>query len=90
MNKNMSENAAFEAPTKLWSHSNPNSTQIYAFKEHIAQKYQLTLPSYHELWQWSVDHPALFWEEIWHQTAIIAAKSYNFVRLHGPSSSIFD
>jgi acetoacetyl-CoA synthetase len=79
MIQNMSENCAIEAPTKLWSHPNPKSTQIYAFKEHIARKYQLTLPSYHELWQWSVDHPALFWEEIWHQTAIIAAKPYNFV-----------
>jgi hypothetical protein len=86
----MSEHAAFDVPTKLWSHSSPKDTQIYAFKEHVAQKYQLTLPTYHELWQWSIDHPASFWEEIWHQTGIIEAKPYNSVRLHISRYSVCD
>jgi acetoacetyl-CoA synthetase len=76
---NMSENTAFDAPTKLWTHSSPQDTQIYAFKDQIAQKYKLTLPTYQALWQWSVDHPASFWEEIWHHTGIVEAKSYNSV-----------
>lgn len=67
------------APTKLWTHTNPENTQIHAFKKHVAQKYQLTLPTYHELWRWSVDHPAAFWEEIWHETGIIAPNAYNSV-----------
>ena len=75
----MSQDNPLDAPAKLWSHPSPEKSQIYAFKEHVARKYQLDLPTYHELWQWSVDHPAVFWEEIWHQTGIIAPNQYNLV-----------
>ena len=84
----MSQNTAFDAPTKLWAHPNPSGTQLHTFKEQVAQKYKLSLPTYHDLWQWSVDHAALFWEEIWCRTGIVAAKPYNTVRLSHPSPSV--
>ena len=75
----MSQDKPVDAPTKLWTHPSPEKSQIYFFKEQIAQKHGLDLPSYHELWQWSVDHPAAFWEEIWRQTGIVAPNAYNSV-----------
>ena len=75
----MSENNAPEAAVELWRHSHPESTQIYAFKNHVSKKYKIDLPTFHELWSWSVDHPASFWEEIWQRTGISATKKYTSV-----------
>ena len=69
---------------ELWSHPRPESTEFYAFQHHVAKKHAIDVSSYHDLWQWSVDHPSAFWEEIWHYTGIKAHKQYDSVRL-GPS-----
>jgi hypothetical protein len=84
----MSENDALEAAVELWRHSKPESTQVYAFKSHVSKKYKLDLASFNELWQWSVDHPASFWEEIWLWTGIYSTKKYTSVgRPHSHISS---
>lgn len=64
---------------ELWRHSNPENTQFYAFQQHVQQKYNNVGDSYQDLWQWSVDNPAAFWEEIWHYTGIRASKGYDKV-----------
>lgn len=63
----------------LWKHSDPTRTQYYAFQQHVKQKHNAIGDSYQDLWQWSVDNPAQFWEEIWHYTAIIASRPYDRV-----------
>lgn len=69
-----------DAETKeLWRPSAPEKTQMFKFKTYISQKYNLELKSYDELWQWSVSHPAEFWEEVWHQTGVKAHKTYSKV-----------
>lgn len=68
-----------QQPVELWRNSNPQSTQIYAFQQHVKQKHELKGDTYQDLWQWSVDHPAAFWEEIWHYTGIKASKPYDTV-----------
>jgi acetoacetyl-CoA synthetase len=65
---------------ELWRHSNPENTAMYKFKELISEKYNLEFSAYHDLWQWSVDHPGLFWEEVWHFTGIKAHEPYKTVR----------
>ncbi|KAK2745233.1 hypothetical protein FQN57_003928 [Myotisia sp. PD_48] len=64
---------------ELWRHSSPESTQIHHFKQHIAEKNSLPFETYDDLWRWSVDYPAKFWEEIWHYTGIKAHKPYDIV-----------
>lgn len=66
-------------PKELWRPSNPESTQIYQFKNRIIQKHGLSLQDYHDLREWSIRSPALFWEEIWHYTGIKAHKTYDSV-----------
>ena len=66
-------------PVELWRHSNPKNTTIYKFKELISSKYILDLPTYHDLWQWSVNEPASFWEEVWHFTGIKTHAQYKTV-----------
>ncbi|KAK6381324.1 hypothetical protein LTS17_004381 [Exophiala oligosperma] len=70
-------NGVHEATVKLWQHPHPEQTQLYAFQQLVAKKHGVHTSSYKELWQWSVDHPALFWEEVWHYTGIKAHKHYD-------------
>lgn len=65
---------------ELWRNSEPEKTQIYAFQQHVKQKHNIKADNYHDLWQWSVDDPAKFWEEVWHYTGIKAATPYEKVR----------
>lgn len=65
---------------ELWRHSNPKDTQFYAFQQHVKQKHNIAGESYEDLWQWSVDNPAAFWEEIWHYTGIKASTPYKKVK----------
>ena len=77
-----------ESPNReLWRHPDPKSTQMYAFKEYISQKYAIDLPDYDALHQWSVSAVASFWEEIWHETGIIAQQVYDSV--FDPNSNMF-
>ncbi|ETI21652.1 acetoacetate-CoA ligase [Cladophialophora carrionii CBS 160.54] len=64
---------------ELWRHPRPESTEFFAFQQHVAKKHGVPTSSYHDLWQWSVDHPGAFWEEVWHYTGIKAHKQYDKV-----------
>lgn len=65
---------------ELWRHPHPQTTQFYAFQQHLRNKYPLESDSYSDLWQWSVNNPSDFWEEIWHYTGVKAHKTYESVR----------
>lgn len=73
--------SAFFDNRELWRHVHPEQTQIYAFQEHVGKKHGLQIHTYKDLHQWSVSHPASFWEEVLHWTG---------VRLHQSYSSTFD
>jgi acetoacetyl-CoA synthetase len=64
---------------ELWRHSNPERTTLHKFKELISSKFGVGFPTYHDLWQWSVNQPASFWEEVWHFTGIRAHEPYKEV-----------
>ncbi|RMZ76886.1 hypothetical protein DV738_g4744, partial [Chaetothyriales sp. CBS 135597] len=74
----MAVNGVTESPVEeaveLWRPSNPQGTQLYAFLQSIKQKHGLTGESYNDLWQWSVDHPGTFWQEIWEYTGLKTSK----------------
>lgn len=63
---------------ELWRHPKPEGTAFYDFQQRVKQKHGVD-GDYHDLWRWSVEQPAAFWEEIWHYTGIKAQKPYNKV-----------
>ncbi|KAF3910775.1 hypothetical protein ABW20_dc0101357 [Dactylellina cionopaga] len=67
------------SPKLLWTHPAPEKTNLYRFKEHIIKKYQVELgpeTAPNSLYQWSIDHPAEFWAEVWDFTGVKAARPY--------------
>ncbi len=75
-------------PAELWRHANPETTQMYRFLQCVHSKYNLRLASYADLYKWSVDDIAAFWEETWRFVGIRASKPYHEVGLnHRPLSS---
>lgn len=71
---------------ELWRHPRPETTEMYAFQQHLIKKHSTPLESYNDLWKWSIDNPAHFWEEIWHYTGIKAHKTYDLVCQEYPHS----
>lgn len=67
----------------IWSPQNTSSSQMARFTRHIEKKHGVKLPTYDELHQWSVDHSAEFWENIWQDFSIIHSQPYNTVIKNG-------
>lgn len=49
------------------------------FRERVNHKYSLSLANYTDLWQWSVEHYHLFWEELFLYTHILHSSPYDEV-----------
>ncbi|KAE8309579.1 hypothetical protein BDV41DRAFT_567281 [Aspergillus transmontanensis] len=75
----MSSNGVPTGSKELWRHNSPQDTQIYDFMMKLNAEHGLSLKSYDDLWRWSISKPALFWERIWHYTAIKSHKLYDRV-----------
>lgn len=52
---------------------------MYEFKTLVEKKYHVKLNGYEALRQWSINHIAQFWEEIWHFTGIRASTPFTKV-----------
>lgn len=63
----------------LWTHKNPASTRMWAFKTLIEAKYNLSLPDYEALWKWSITELDAFWSEVWHFTGVRASQPFTKV-----------
>ena len=63
----------------LWTPSSPEKTQIDALRRAINDIHSQSLEDYSELYQWSVDHPAEFWEIVWKENNVIASEPYTQV-----------
>ncbi len=72
-------NGMHDETVELWRHPHPEKSEFYAFQQHVAKKHGVPTTAYHDLWQWSVDHPGAFWEEVYNYTGIRAHKRYDFV-----------
>lgn len=66
---------------KLWEGSTTfkKNSHLYAYQKWLADNLNLSFNSYQELWQWSVDHVADFWESLWNYFNIISHKPYKEV-----------
>ncbi len=68
-------------PAPLWqpSASFVASSNLLKYQNWLKSQYSLYFDTYAELWQWSVDHPANFWESI---------AQYFDVRFHAPFRNV--
>ncbi|KUI59533.1 Acetoacetyl-CoA synthetase [Cytospora mali] len=69
----------------LWRHPNPADTQLAHFMRHVSHKYGLELEAYPKLYQWSIDHIADFWAEVWDFCGIANSRRYDTVLPEGSS-----
>lgn len=63
----------------LWTPSQPENTQMSQFMDSVNVANKLTLSSYEELHNWSIQHPATFWKHLWNESNIIHSSSYSQV-----------
>ena len=57
----------------LWTPSPQRiaDANITAFARRVEARHRVTLPDYHALWRWSIDHPEAFWREVWDDAGVI-------------------
>lgn len=67
------------APSELWRHPNPTTTEMWKFLEHVNLKYGLQIADYPGLHRWSIDNVGSFWEEVWHFTGIRSSQPFREV-----------
>lgn len=51
----------FAVDTIVWQPKHPEKTRLWQFMRCAERKYNLTLPDYQTLHQWSITHPTQFW-----------------------------
>ncbi len=65
----------------LWRPSNEyiRQSNLRHYQDWLETHYQLRLYDYAELWEWSVEQPAQFWESIWQYFEVISHTPYREV-----------
>lgn len=65
----------------LWTPTSGTVEQsnLSQYQHWLKEKKNLSFGSYHELWQWSVNHPGPFWKSIWEYFGILHDGSFSFV-----------
>ncbi|KAL6786658.1 hypothetical protein J3E68DRAFT_211189 [Trichoderma sp. SZMC 28012] len=64
---------------ELWRHAEPASTPMWQFLQTVNQKHNLHLTGYPDLYKWSVDNVAQFWDEVWQFVGIVSSQPYSHV-----------
>ncbi|XP_038056888.1 acetoacetyl-CoA synthetase-like [Patiria miniata] len=63
----------------MWTPDRKKRTNMDAFRQEVNQNYNLKLETYDELWRWSTENYADFWEACWKFVDIVHSKSYDQV-----------
>ncbi|KAK5994540.1 Malonamoyl-CoA synthetase vrtB [Cladobotryum mycophilum] len=79
MGSTLNSEAVNGQPKELWRHPDPSSTSMWNFLQTVNKKHGLHLKGYPDLYKWSIDDVALFWEEVWHFVGVVASKSFDQV-----------
>lgn len=74
-----------EAVAALWrpSAARIEESQMEHFRRSIELRYGVDLPDYTSLHQWSIEHPSLFWGEVWRDAGIVASSDHQDVLTGG-------
>jgi acetoacetyl-CoA synthetase len=59
------------------------SAQLTEFARWAVRRHRLDLETYPEFYRWTVDNPELFWDAVWDQCRVIAAKKGSTVLVDG-------
>ena len=67
--------------TALWQPSpeEKEKTLLTRFSNKVQARYQLQDTEYSTLHQWSIEHPELFWQEVWRDCEVRSSASWNKV-----------
>ncbi len=73
-------------PAPLWqpSETTSASANIVHYQTWLESRHNLHFTAYSELWQWSVAHPANFWESLWQYFDILHHTPYRQVMSDAP------
>ncbi|MBW2072726.1 MAG: AMP-binding protein, partial [Deltaproteobacteria bacterium] len=65
----------------LWqpSAARVKSTNMYDFLQYVNNRYDYSLHTYDELYQWSIDNSPEFWSTLWDYTEVIHSSPYQQV-----------
>ncbi|CCO26473.1 acetoacetyl-CoA synthetase [Rhizoctonia solani AG-1 IB] len=63
--------ADLDSAKLLWTPANAHETRTTQFMRKVNAKYGLSLSSYDQLWSWSTENIAEFWDLVWEDTNII-------------------
>ncbi|KAE8418536.1 hypothetical protein BDV36DRAFT_295179 [Aspergillus pseudocaelatus] len=66
-------------PRKLWEHPCPASTNIGRFRASLERHTGQTLPTFHDLHQYSIQQRSLFWDFCWQYFQLIHEGSFEIV-----------
>jgi acetoacetyl-CoA synthetase len=75
----MSEQSSSRLPLWVPSEERKREANITRFMEEVNQRHNLSLKSYPELYQWSVDHIPDFWAAMWDFVEIKSSKRFDQV-----------
>ena len=59
-------------------------SHLRKYQDWLETHHQMRLYDYHELWEWSVERPAAFWETIWQYFEVISHSPYTRVMSDDP------
>ncbi|KAH0144947.1 acetoacetate-CoA ligase, partial [Aureobasidium melanogenum] len=65
--------------SELWRHLAPETTQMWKFLQTVNKEKSLELKDYNDLYNWSIDQTAEFWDAVWQFTGIKASVPYDEV-----------
>jgi hypothetical protein len=63
----------------LYRPPNPASTATFRFLNSVNVTFNLSLTSYHDLYNWSITHIDNFWSAVWDETDLIGHKAHHVV-----------
>lgn len=67
-----------------------HNSNMDKFRLHVNEKYKQNLNNYHDLYQWSVDYPANFWQTLWEYFDVIYSKKFSNVLSTKDTSKSYD
>ncbi|KAL9118997.1 MAG: hypothetical protein Q9187_004451 [Circinaria calcarea] len=68
-----------QMPKMLWQHPQPETTNIYQFKQAVARKRGIDLPTFQALFDYSINSPASFWADAWSDFPIVHSGKPNLI-----------
>ncbi|GAB1370489.1 acetoacetate--CoA ligase [Candidatus Kapaibacterium sp.] len=67
-----------------------HNSNMDKFRLHVNEKYKQNLNNYHDLYQWSIDYPANFWQTLWEYFDVIYSKKFSNVLSTKDTSKSYD